>query len=329
MKLAILGSGSFGTSLAIHLSKNFKTIEIHTISKEVLEDININKRNNRYLKNIIIPDNIKCSMNLESVISGADFIVFAVPSQAVREVAKNSCKFIKENQIVVNLAKGIENTSFKRLSEVIKEELPQINPVILSGPSHAEEIAQNMFTTLIAASSDENSSLKVQEHFSTDSLRIYTNNDVIGVEIGGACKNIIALASGILHGMGCGDNTKAALMVRGIKEIADISEKLGGNPQTLHGLSGTGDLIVTCTSPHSRNRQAGILLAKGYSLEEVQIEVGMVIEGVAACKCFFELAKELNVDLPITSALYSILFLGKTAKECFYSLTKREKKAEF
>lgn len=329
MKLSIIGAGSFGTSLAVHLSKNFDKIQLHTISEEVKKEINEKKTNIRYLKDISIPDNVSCSLNIKEVVDGATFVVLAVPSTAVRSVSRMIAPHLTNNQIVVNLAKGIEQDTYKRLSSVIEEEIKNNPIVVLSGPSHAEEIAKGLFTTLIASSGNEEASIKVQDAFITSNLRIYTNSDIVGVEIGAACKNIIALASGLVHGLGHGDNTKAALMVRGVKEITDISIALGANPKTLNGLSGMGDLIVTCTSPHSRNRQAGILLSKGYSLDEALDEVGMVVEGVTACKCFKELSERVNVELPITSALYSVLFEGKNAEQCLYELSRRDAKSEF
>lgn len=329
MKLAIIGAGSFGTALSVHLSNNFDEIQLHTISKEIMDSINNKKHNNSYLKDIVIPNNVTCSLDMEEVIKDSSIIVLAVPSTAVREVSKLVNKHISKNQIVVNLAKGIEESTLKRLSEVIKDEINDNPIVVLSGPSHAEEIAKDMFTTLIASSDTNEAAYTIQKHFTTPTLRIYTNHDTIGVEIGAACKNIIALASGIIHGLGHGDNTKAALMVRGVKEITDISVALGANTKTLNGLSGMGDLIVTCTSPHSRNRQAGILIAEGYSLEEALKKVGMVVEGVTACRCFKKLSQEMNIELPITNSLYDVLFNGKDASICLNELSNRDMKDEF
>ena len=297
-KVGFIGGGSFGTALAMQLAKKGNEVVIYDRDSEVCEDINKNRKNDKYIKGLSIPENVKATLNIEEAIKDVKYLVLAVPSHVIRSIAKSISGKIDKNVIVISIAKGIEPETNKRLSEVIEEELN--NPVvILSGPSHAEEVAIELPTTLVSTSNDMKYAEEVQELFMTSSLRIYTNDDIIGVEIGGAVKNIIALAAGIGDGVGYGDNSKAALMTRGMKEISRVGVALGGKEETFYGLTGMGDLIVTCTSLHSRNRRAGILIGKGKSLDEALKEVGMVVEGVKACKAFHELNRRINVSMPI------------------------------
>lgn len=330
MNISIIGAGSFGTSMAIHLANNATNIKIWGNDIDVVNEINEHRSNLRYVKNIYnIPQNIQASLDIEEVLEGTKYIILAVPSNAIKSVSKKINPYLSQNHTIINLAKGLDETSFKRLSEVIKEETHSKKVVVLSGPSHAEEIVNNIPTTIVASSTDMTLAEEVQKDLSTKTLRIYTNPDIIGVEIGGASKNIIALAAGILDGLGYGDNAKAALMVRGLHEISKIGLALGAESLTLGGLSGVGDLIVTCTSVHSRNRQAGILLAKGNSMDNVLESVGMVVEGIKSCECFYKLSKELNIELPITNSLYDILFNNSVPKEEISNLLQRDKKSEF
>ncbi|MGG7077414.1 NAD(P)H-dependent glycerol-3-phosphate dehydrogenase [Clostridium sardiniense] len=326
-KVAFIGGGSFGTALAVQLGQKGNEISIFDRDINVCNDINNNRKNDKYIKDLIIPENITAYNNLDEAIDGIDYLVLAIPSHVIRDVTRSLKGKITKDVVIISIAKGIEPTSNKRLSEVIEEELP--NPVvILSGPSHAEEVAIEIPTTLVATSNDMKYAEQVQELFMTPTLRIYTNEDIVGVEIGGAVKNIIALAAGIGDGVGYGDNSKAALMTRGMKEISRVGMALGGKAETFFGLTGMGDLIVTCTSMHSRNRRAGILIGKGASLDEALDEVGMIVEGVKACKAFHELNREIGVSMPITDALYSILFEGKEPREAVQELMLREKKNE-
>lgn len=326
-KVGFIGGGSFGTALAMQLAKKGNEVVIYDRDSEVCEDINKNRKNDKYIKGLSIPKNVKATLNIEEAIKDVKYLVLAVPSHVIRSIAKNISGKIDKNVIVISIAKGIEPETNKRLSEVIEEELN--NPVvILSGPSHAEEVAIELPTTLVSTSNDMKYAEEVQELFMTSSLRIYTNDDIIGVEIGGAVKNIIALAAGIGDGVGYGDNSKAALMTRGMKEISRVGVALGGKEETFYGLTGMGDLIVTCTSLHSRNRRAGILIGKGKSLDEALKEVGMVVEGVKACKAFHELNRRINVSMPITEGLYSILFENKNPEQVVCELMGREKKSE-
>lgn len=326
-KVGFIGGGSFGTALAILLANKGNDVSIFDKDTSVVNDININKRNDRYIKDLNIPNNVVAYSNLDEAIEGIDFLVFAVPSHVIRGVAKNLKGKIPESVPIVSIAKGIEEGTDIRLSEVINEELR--NPVVvLSGPSHAEEVALEIPTTLVVTSKDMDCAKRVQDLFMNSYLRVYTNEDIIGVEIGGAVKNIIALAAGVIDGIGYGDNTKAALMTRGMKEISRIGVALGGEEDTFYGLTGMGDLIVTCTSMHSRNRRAGILIGSGKSVDEALKEVGMVVEGVKACKAFYELKEKMNISMPITDSLYKVLFKGKSATEGVKELMERDKKSE-
>ena len=326
--ITFLGGGSFGTALSVMLGKKGYAVRIWDRSEATVHDINVKRENINYLPNVVIPSNVNAYIDIKEAINDSEFIVIAVPSHAIREVCALASKYIHKDMIIVNIAKGIEENSFKRLSVVITEELPDNPVVVLSGPSHAEEVAQDIPTTLVASSANMDYAKRVQDVFMTNKIRIYTNDDIIGIEIGGAVKNIIALAAGISDGIGYGDNSKAALMTRGISEIIRIGTKLGGKVETFSGLTGIGDLIVTCTSMHSRNRRAGILIGKGATTDEACKEVGMVVEGVKACHAFYELKKQLGVSMPITDALYNVLFQGKEAKYVVYELMTRDKRDE-
>ena len=283
-KIAVLGGGSWGTALAILLAnKGFET-DIWVRNEKQAEDMKTIRINKKYLPNVKFPDKLNVNTNLEETLYKKSIVLSAIPTHGIRETLENARPFIKDNQIIINVAKGIENNSLMRVSEIVNIMLPNNKYAILSGPSHAEEVAINMPTTVVSASSEKEVAEQVQDLFTTPSFRVYTNPDVIGVELGGALKNIIALGAGICDGLKYGDNTKAALMTRGIIEMERLGAKLGANPNTFTGLSGIGDLIVTCTSVHSRNRKCGILLGEGLSLDEAIKNVGMVVEGVKTTK---------------------------------------------
>lgn len=326
--VTFIGGGSFGTALSVMLAKKGLSISIYDRDEKVVDDINVKRENMKYLPHVIVPANVVAHKGLEEALKDTKYVVLSVPSNAIREVSKILKSYIKEDVILINVSKGIEEHTGKRLSEVIQEELPNNHVVILSGPSHAEEVSIDIPTTVVASSTHMESAKEVQELFMTNKFRVYTNDDIIGVEIGGAVKNIIALAAGISDGIGYGDNTKAALMTRGMNEIIRIGEKLGGKKETFAGLTGMGDLIVTCTSMHSRNRRAGILIGKGASTEQAIEEVGMVVEGIKACRAFYEIKEQLDVSMPITNALYRVLFEGKDPKDEVYELMTRDKKSE-
>ena len=326
--VAFWGGGSFGTALGILLANKGYEVSIYDRKKSVVDDININRKNDKYIKNLNIPKNVTAYNDLDETIKNAKFIVLSIPSHAIRTVSRSLKDKISEDVVIISIAKGIEEGTNLRLSEVIEEELPNNKVVILSGPSHAEEVAFDIPTTVVVASKNLDAANEVQDLFISKNFRVYTNDDLIGVEIGGAVKNIIALAAGVCDGIGYGDNSKAALMTRGMAEIVRIGMKLGGNSETFLGLTGMGDLIVTCTSPHSRNRRAGFLIGKGKSTEEAIEEVGMVVEGIKACKAFYDLKEKLNVEMPITDVLYKILFQNKDPKYAVVDLMEREKKKE-
>lgn len=327
--ITFLGGGSFGTALAIMMAKKGFDVLVWDRNNKTIDDINNKRENINYLPGVVVPHNVYATVSLEEALENSKYIVLSVPSQAIREVARKIRPYLKEDSIIISIAKGIEEDSGKRLSEVIRDEISDNGIVILSGPSHAEEVALDIPTTVVASSEDMNYAKEIQSVFMTNKFRVYTNADLIGVEIGGAVKNIIALAAGISDGIGYGDNTKAALMTRGMSEIVRIGTKLGGKAETFSGLTGFGDLIVTCTSMHSRNRRAGMLIGKGVAPDEAVKEIGMVVEGIKACKAFYNLKEKLNISMPITDVLYKVVFEGKDPKYGVYELMCREKKEEF
>lgn len=327
-KISVLGAGSWGTALALVLAQNNYEVSIWTANQTQCDNINITRENKEYLPGIYIDESISITTNIEESINGSDFIVLAVPSQAIRTVCNNICKYITTDQIIINAAKGLEKGSGLRLSEVCKQELPNNKYAVLSGPSHAEEVAKRVPTTLVVASKDFEVAERVQDIFMNNDLRVYINTDIIGVEIGGALKNIIAFGVGICDGLGYGDNTKAALMTRGINEISRFGIAIGAERDTFGGLSGIGDLIVTCSSVHSRNRTAGILIGKGLSLDETLEKVKMVVEGITATQVAHELSLKLGIDMPITNAIYNILYSNENISDVVKSLMLRDKTHE-
>lgn len=326
-KITFLGGGSFGTALATLLAKKGNMVSIWDRDASVVKDINENRKNSKYMKELVIPENITAYLSMEEALIGADYVIISVPSHVVRSLCEKAKAFIPKKAIIISIAKGIEEGSLKRISEIIEEELG--NPVvILSGPSHAEEVAIEIPTTVVVSSRDMKYAEIAQDLFMTPNFRVYTNEDLIGVEIGGAVKNIIALAAGVSDGLGYGDNTKAALMTRGMSEIIRIGIKMGGNKETFSGLTGMGDLIVTCTSMHSRNRRAGILIGKGKTMEEAVEEIGMVVEGIKACKAFYQLKEREEISMPITDVLYNVLFNNMNPINGVADLMLRDKKSE-
>lgn len=327
-KIGMIGGGSWGTALAILLSKSGHSVDIWLRDKGQIEDICYTRENVKYLPGVVIPTNISITNDLESVIFDKDILVLSVPSHSIRENLMTGKKYIKPNQIIVNVAKGIENDSLMTVSQIVNDIIPENNYAILSGPSHAEEVARDMPTTVVTASDDRKIAEYVQDVFMAPKFRVYTNPDVIGVELGGSIKNVIALGAGISDGLGYGDNTKAAIMTRGSIEMARLGEKMGGNYETLAGLAGIGDLIVTCTSMHSRNRRAGILIGQGESLENAISKVGMVVEGIKTTKSAYELSKKYDVIMPITEEIFQVLYEGKDVKNSVNNLMLRDRKHE-
>lgn len=329
MNLTFLGSGSFGTALAVIFSNYDFKIKMFDRNMDVVNGINEKRKNIKYLKNIHIPEKIIATNDINDAINNSDIIFFAVPSHAVREISKQIKDKIDSKSVIVCLSKGIEQDTYKRLSEILEEELPHNPIVILSGPSHAEEIALRKPTALVSTSKDMKFAELIRDTLSNDVLRIYTNLDIVGVEIGGSMKNVIALAIGIITGMGYGDNSSAAIITRSLQDIVKMGVSLGGKLETFFGLTGIGDLIVTCLSEHSRNRKCGLLIGKGMKLDEAIKEIGMVVEGINACKIFYEIAKEKNIEVPIIESLYEVLFNNKDLRSIEGKLMSRDRKDEF
>jgi glycerol-3-phosphate dehydrogenase (NAD(P)+) len=330
-RIAVLGAGSWGTALSLVLADNQHDVRLWGHRKELIQEINETHKNQKYLPDIELSDNIKGCTDLKETLHDVQIAVLAVPTKAIREVLQDVIKVISHKLIIVHVSKGIEPDSLLRISEIIKEEVPEDllqDVVVLSGPSHAEEVGLRQPTTVTSSSDNLAAAELVQDLFMNQHFRVYTNPDVIGVEIGGALKNIIALAAGITDGLGYGDNAKAALITRGLAEIARLGSIMGGNPLTFSGLTGIGDLIVTCTSVHSRNWRAGNLLGKGQKLEDVLENMGMVVEGVRTTKAAYQLAQKFDVKMPITEALYDVLFNGKEVKDAVDSLMARVKTHE-
>ncbi|MDU3457666.1 MAG: NAD(P)H-dependent glycerol-3-phosphate dehydrogenase [Peptoniphilus sp.] len=328
MKITLCGGGSWGTAIARLLSNKGHELNFYIRNKEVIEDIRKNKENTKYLPGAKFEKEINLTNNLDSVLEDIDVFIIAVPTSSIREVLTSIKDKISKDVIIVNLSKGIEVESLDRISEISSEILKDNPFVALSGPSHAEEVGRDIPTTLVASSENLKVAQTIQHEFSTPIFRIYTNPDLVGVEMGGALKNIIALAAGMNDGLAYGDNSKAALMTRGIYEMSKLGISLGANPHTFNGLSGIGDLIVTCTSMHSRNRRAGILIGEGKSMEEACNEVGQVVEGVKTVKSAYKLAKLKNIEMPITNALYKVLYEGYDPNKAVYELMTRENKDE-
>lgn len=327
-KVTVLGAGSWGTSLAMVLSENSDNVMLWTLSQSQAEEINERKTNQKYLKDVVLPENIICELDIEEAIKDSELIVLAVPSQAIRGVCGKIKDYITHEQIVVNVAKGLEKETGLRMSEVVESEIENVKYAVLSGPSHAEEVAKRLPTTIVVSSKDKDIVEYVQNAFMTSAFRVYTNDDVIGVELGGTLKNIIAFGCGITDGIGYGDNTKAALITRGLNEVKLIGTALGANEATFNGLSGVGDLIVTCTSIHSRNRQAGYLVGQGYSVDEAVVKVEMVVEGIVATEAVYKKTRGLGMEFPILESLYSILFEGENPESAIDRLMNRERKSE-
>ena len=329
-KISVIGSGGWGIALTILLHKNGHNLTIWSFDKKEVEELKATRENKTKLPNILLPDDIEVTDDLKEAVSDKDILVLAVPSKAIRSVSKSLKNIIKDNQIIVNVAKGLEEDTLKTMTDIIEEELKEKNPqvAVLSGPSHAEEVGKGIPTTCVVSAHNKELTLYLQNIFMNPSFRVYTSPDMVGVEIGGALKNVIALAAGIADGLNYGDNTKAALITRGIKEISTLGVAMGGDQSTFYGLTGLGDLIVTCVSMHSRNRRAGILLGQGKTLDEAIKEVNMVVEGVYSAKSALMAAKKYNVEIPIIEQVNAVLFENKNAAEAVNELMIRDKKLE-
>ena len=328
MKIAVIGSGSWGCAISILLAKKGNDVFLWSWQQEESDRLAKDRENKEVLPGKHFPDNITCSHDMGLCVKDAGLIVTVAPSPATRATAKELSKYAADGQIIVNLSKGLEESTLMRLSEVYKEEIPQAKIAVMSGPSHAEEVSIGLPTTNVVAAEDTQTAEYIQEIFMDKTFRVYTGTDMVGAELGGALKNVIALCSGISDGMGYGDNTRAALITRGLAEITRLGKKMGAKPETFAGLTGIGDLIVTCTSMHSRNHRAGILLGKGHTLSETLDEIHMVVEGVNTSKAAYALSKKYDVSMPIIEEAYRVVFEGKNPEAAVNSLMTRNKSAE-
>lgn len=326
--VGVIGAGSWGTALALLLSKNGHGVTVWSISEEEINMLSSEREHKSKLPGVRLPDDMVFTADMEAATRGKDFLVLAVPSKFTRGTARKMKDYIAEGQIIVDVAKGIEEDTLMTLSQQIEQEIPQADVAVLSGPSHAEEVGRGLPTTVVVGARTEKTAVYLQEMFMNEVFRVYTSPDMLGMELGGSLKNVIALAAGIADGMGYGDNTKAALITRGIAEIARLGVKMGGAIESFTGLTGIGDLIVTCASVHSRNRKAGYLMGQGKSMEEAMAEVKMVVEGVYSAKAAEKLGKKYGVDLPIINKINEVLFSGKDPKEAVNELMLRDSRAE-
>ncbi|WP_339062694.1 NAD(P)H-dependent glycerol-3-phosphate dehydrogenase [Tepidibacillus marianensis] len=331
LSVAVIGGGSWGSALAMVLANNGVLVDIYNRREDQKEEINNHHTNRKYLPGVSLPISIKADTNLQSIVTNKPYVVLVVPSHVMRETVREIRPFINKETIIIHATKGLEMNTYKRMSEVIQEELPE-HPedqiLVLSGPSHAEEVSKLSPTTVVIAGNDLRMAEKAQDLFINSKFRVYTNNDMIGVEIAGSLKNIIALGAGLSDGLGFGDNAKAALITRGLAEITRLGLELGASPLTFLGLAGVGDLVVTCTSKHSRNWRAGYQLGKGEKLNTVLEQMGMVVEGVKTTKVAYDLTQHHHVNMPITSELFRVLFENKTPKQAVEDLMGRVKTHE-
>ena len=326
--VGIMGAGSWGTALALLLHKNGHQVTVWSISEEEVKMLSEKREHVSKLPGVKIPEDMVFTTDVESALKGKDFIVLAVPSPFTRNTARSMSPYIADGQIIVDVAKGIEESTLMTLSQQIEQEIPQADVAVLSGPSHAEEVGRGLPTSVVVGAKKEETAKYLQEMFMNEVFRVYTSPDMLGMELGGSLKNVIALAAGIADGMGYGDNTKAALITRGIAEIARLGVKMGGAVESFTGLTGIGDLIVTCASVHSRNRKAGYLIGQGRSMQEAMDEVKMVVEGVYSAKAAVKLGKKYGVSLPIIDKVSEVLFEGKDPGEAVNELMLRDGRTE-
>ena len=330
MKIGIIGAGSFGIALGVLLNQNGHKVTIWSrgSNEKEFNEIVETRENKAKLPGVFIPREIDFSKDIEKTVKENELIVLAVPSPGMRDTARKIKDFVSDGKVIVNVTKGIEADTLMTMSDIIQEEIPNCKVCILSGPTHAEEVGRGMPTSIVAGAKEKSVAEFVQNVFMNESFRVYTSPDILGIEIGSSLKNVIALAAGVADGLGYGDNTKAAIITRGIAEITRLGIKMGGKAETFSGLTGIGDLIVTCASMHSRNRRAGILIGQGKTMQEAMDEVKMVVEGVYSAKAAMQLSKKYDVELPIIEQVNEILFNNKPAKEAVKGLMLRDKKAE-
>lgn len=327
-KVGIMGAGSWGTAISWLLTNNGHEVTVWSIDAKEVEMLDREREHKSKLPGVKLQDSIRFTNEIREGIEGKDFVVLAVPSPFTRSTAQRMCPYVKEGQILVNVAKGIEEKTLMTLSEQIEEEVPQADVAVLSGPSHAEEVGKGLPTTCVVGAKTRETAEYLQKAFMSEVFRVYTSPDIKGIELGGSLKNVIALAAGIADGLGYGDNTKAALITRGIAEIARLGVKMGGKIETFTGLTGIGDLIVTCASVHSRNRKAGYLIGQGRTMQEAMDEVKMVVEGVYSAKAAKQLARQYQISMPIVEQVNQVLFEGKSPAEAVKELMLRDRKEE-
>ena len=326
--ISIIGAGSWGIALAVLLHKNGHHVTVWSVIEAEIRMLQKEREHKDKLPGVKLPEDMVFTTDLEQAVKGAEALVLAVPSPYTRSTSHSMASLVKEGQVIVNVAKGIEEKTLLTLSQIIEEEIPQANVAVLSGPSHAEEVGRGIPTTIVVGAKDKETAEYLQNIFMNEVFRVYISPDVLGIELGAALKNVVALAAGIADGLGYGDNTKAALITRGITEIARLGVAMGGKFETFCGLTGIGDLIVTCASMHSRNRRAGILIGQGYTMKQAMDEVKMVVEGVYSAKAAMGLAKKFDVQLPIIEQVNAVLFEGQLADEAVKNLMLRDKKIE-
>lgn len=327
-EISVIGAGSWGTALALLLHKNGHHVTVWSIVEAEIRMLQTEHEHKDKLPGVKLPEDMEFTTDLQAAVSGKDVLVLAVPSPYTRSTSHNMQPYVAEGQLIVNVAKGIEENTLLTLSQIIEEEIPQAQVAVLSGPSHAEEVGRGIPTTIVVGAKKKETAEYLQNIFMNEVFRVYISPDVLGIELGAALKNVVALAAGIADGLGYGDNTKAALITRGITEIARLGVAMGGRFETFCGLTGIGDLIVTCASMHSRNRRAGILIGQGYTTRQAMDEVKMVVEGVYSAKAAMGLAKKYGVQLPIIEQVNSVLFDGQLADEAVKNLMLRDKKIE-
>lgn len=327
-KVGIIGAGSWGTALAVVLTDNGHEVTLWSVLEDEIAMLQRHHEQKDKLPGVKLSETIVFTTDLNRAVFGMDLVVLAVPSPFTRSTAKNMAPIVRQNQIIVSVAKGIEENTLMTLTDIVEEEIPAADVAVLCGPSHAEEVGQRLPTTLVAGARTKKTAEYVQGVFMNDVFRVYTSPDMLGMELGGALKNVIALAAGMTDGLGLGDNTKAALITRGIAEIGRLALAMGAKLETISGLTGIGDLIVTCASRHSRNRKAGMLIGQGYTMQQAMDEVKMVVEGVYSAKAAIALGKKYQVDLPIIEQVNAVLFENRPAKEAVTELMMRDKKPE-
>ena len=327
--ITVLGAGSWGTALSVVLAQNGHQVMLWSHREEEAKRMQEEREQASKLPGVLLPENITVTGNMEAALKGNDAVILAVPSTAIRSTAAKLREYVPSGQMIVCVAKGIEDETFLTLTEIIEEEIPGVRACVLSGPSHAEEVGRQMPTTVVAGAKKKEDALYIQDIFMNSYFRVYTSPDVIGIEMGGALKNVIALAAGIADGLGYGDNSKAALIRRGISELTRLGTALGGKTETFSGLTGVGDLIVTCTSIHSRNHRAGELIGKGYTAKAAMDEVKMVVEGVNSAKAALKLARKKGVNVPIIEKINAVLFEDKKAEDAVKELLMRDRRKEF